>query len=142
MVLHSKLLNYVFQLSMKWHFYVILSIFSWKFHRRWGIFVIISTIYYCLYVQWSSLTKLLTPVCSSTWWKGPTQCWYNGQVNPLQTAHDTEKCPLDVKNGEHTVTVRTEALRTSKRAAIYVNGHVEDVSKLISLMQHIINLLH
>ena len=31
LVLRSKLLNYMFQLSMNWHFCVILSTFSWKF---------------------------------------------------------------------------------------------------------------
>jgi hypothetical protein len=40
----------------------------------------------------------------------------------------------DVQNGEHTVTVPTVTLGTSKRAAIYVNGHVEEVNKVISLM--------
>jgi hypothetical protein len=44
------------------------------------------------------------------------------------------KCTLDVQNGEHTVTVPTVALRTSKKAAIYVSGHVEEVNKVTTLM--------
>ena len=54
----------MFQLSMNWHFSVILSTISWKFGGE-GDFCY-NFFHLLLSLQWSNLAKLVTTVCSST----------------------------------------------------------------------------